>query len=1047
MRGRGGHSSSSSSSSVSQEQTRMSVRKQLLNDASDIPSGSQQIDENTQEDEDLEDQDDNDELSSSSREKRKRGNKSKPKEMTEEEMMDMALRLSEQEASNAALRVQQEEEAMRKAIQESMTQPFPTSQSRSPLADAAASLRIFSRRKLLYANGKTASAINQGAAEDVCTPETDLNRGAKGTGDESNNRLKKRKRKEGSPLLEMPELSQAQKVFSQASPCSSECLAVPLDSPQSSDSTQIDECLLRKSPVFPSTDCRAEVHIPRLAQDLLETCRTSGFVLCSQDSWTSTAKSQPAQAMSPTFPKSPKHTNNVALSKSPVFLETDQGDDGETDPSPEHFKSPVFGRNTQHEKSPSACKPQVSVCNSGFMFCSQESLTPSVRSAPCRPKSPVFSKIPGTPKNLPSPERSASCKSPVFSETVGGKTEQSPGCSKSPVFGRTGRRRKIHHDEQKHAASPSADELRGSDSEGNSTTTRDPPQRLSKDIKTDHNQDTRFNKSSKSDDSEEKLNKISKDCPAETELTSDMTLLWSDDDVTPVGSPSPVFPEERPVPQADSEDASLNQVTEASPGTNCSRQQPSTAEQAPQPIRSQGSVSRASAPPGEPAGGPTVHYYWGVPFCPRGVDPDKYTQVILGHMEVYEKSLKQAQRCLLRKAEWGEAVLPQLEKSPSPESPVESSQQLVPRRRGFRLKSKNVCEESDSLPAEEEEDDDDHKKEERESKGGEERKEGEEGPVDTDDCEVCPETQLSNNDDDRTQDLIMATDAGAEFESKKSPEPPEVEMILQVDSPVGDELQEEKEEMEVDAAVDRKSEVNIPVSSSDVGRQHVRKEKMEEDGGDPDVEEIKDRGLQRSTSTELEPAAVPQKFENRVDCPICQGSFPVTEIERHAAYCDGEVAVVEERRPEKVSLKSRRKRTRRAEATGEVTYEPSNTSKNQERCYICQRAVPLREYSRHTELCIQRQASKSAAKGNLLSALEQTEIRDSVAGPSGSKLQPGDVIDLRDDDDDEDEEGSLSALRISNSPIRSFTPISEATGCLIDFKKQQRVKTLRQRRR
>ncbi|TDH05247.1 hypothetical protein EPR50_G00141580 [Perca flavescens] len=69
------------------------------------------------------------------------------------------------------------------------------------------------------------------------------------------------------------------------------------------------------------------------------------------------------------------------------------------------------------------------------------------------------------------------------------------------------------------------------------------------------------------------------------------------------------------------------------------------------------------------------------------------------------------------------------------------------------------------------------------------------------------------------------------------------------------------------------------------------------------------------------------------------------------------------------------------------------------------------------------------------------------AGPSGSKLQPGEVIDLRDDEDEEDEEGGASTLRISNSPIRSFTPISEASGCLIDFKKQHRAKTLRQRRR
>lgn len=37
------------------------------------------------------------------------------------------------------------------------------------------------------------------------------------------------------------------------------------------------------------------------------------------------------------------------------------------------------------------------------------------------------------------------------------------------------------------------------------------------------------------------------------------------------------------------------------------------------------------------------------------------SQVILAQMDVYEKSLKQAQRCLLRKAEWGEAILPQPE--------------------------------------------------------------------------------------------------------------------------------------------------------------------------------------------------------------------------------------------------------------------------------------------------------------------------------------------------------------------------------------------------
>ncbi|XP_049897089.1 BRCA1-A complex subunit RAP80 [Epinephelus moara] len=1039
----------------------MARRKQVLKDASDIPTGSQQIDENSQEDEALDNQDETDELSlsllTSTREKRKkeRENKSKPKEMTEEEMMDLALRLSEQEASVTALRLQQEEEAMMKAIQESMvsqTQLCP----QNLLVDAEASLRINSRRKLLYSSVKTSSVVDQGTSDDVCTPDIDLDRGATRTGDESNDRNKKRKRKEGSPLLEMPDLSQTQKIYSQASPCSSECVLVPPDSPQSCDSTQIDDCQLRKSPVFPSTGCKAEVLIPRLNPDLLDTCKTLGFVLCSQDSLTSSQKSPPAQPKSPTFPKSPKCSSNHTLSKSPVFSETDQGDDGETQLSPEYFKSPVFGKNTQHEKSSSACKAQDSVCNSGFMFSSQESLTPSVRSTSCRPKSPVFPRSTGNCKNLPLSEKSATCNSPVFSETDVEQTEQSSDRCTSPVFDGTPQQQqqqqqqqKNHLDEQQHCVSPSAAGLRGSASKVNSTTTSDSSQSLRQDSKTAHNQDVGFTKSSQSDGAAEPNEEHKDTNSAEMELTSDMTLHWSedDDDVTPVGSPSPVFPEERPVHQAESQAASLNHVTAASPGINC---RPSS--------------SSMSAPSGEPAGGSTVHYYWGVPFCPQGLDPDKYTQVILAQMEVYEKSLKQAQRCLLRKAEWGEAIMPQPEKSPSPESPAEESQLLIPRRRGLKLRGRKLCDAADSPAAEAEEEEEDKKDgeevEERESKEEEQKEEKrEEGQVDTDDCEVCPETQLSDNDDDRTQDLMIDTDTGAKlgFQSdcKKSPELPEVEMILQDDSPAGNQLQEEEMEVEVevDAPEDRKMKGNIPVSSSDAGEQHATKEEVEEE--DLDVEEIKDRVLPRSTSPELEPATVPQSPEAKVDCPICQGSFPVTEIEMHAAYCDGEVAVVDERRPEnncfQASLKPRRKRTRRAEATAEETEEPPNTGKNPEKCYICQKAVPLREYSRHTELCIQRRASKTAARGNLLSALEQTESRDSEAGPSGSKLQPGDVIDLRDDDDDEEEdkteEGGVSAFRISNSPIRSFTPISEATDCLIDFKKQQRVKKLRQRRR
>uniref|UniRef100_H3BWQ2 BRCA1-A complex subunit RAP80 n=1 Tax=Tetraodon nigroviridis TaxID=99883 RepID=H3BWQ2_TETNG len=252
--------------------------------------------------------------------------------------------------------------------------------------------------------------------------------------------------------------------------------------------------------------------------------------------------------------------------------------------------------------------------------------------------------------------------------------------------------------------------------------------------------------------------------------------------------------------------------------------------------------------------------------------------------------------------------------------------------------------------------------------------------------------------------------------------------------------------------------------------------------------ETGDGAQRRSSSPELDPAR-----EASVDCPICQRSFPLAEIEVHAAYCDDFFLSL------KAPLKPRRKRTRK---TGEEeAAESSSTASNREKCYICRALVPLRDYSRHTELCIQQQDAKvlradrpipasrshkiTAAltfqRENLLSALDKTESRDSgesqrrfppksqtrrIQTPAGvrrdktrltrdiqapnasqtrrlcSRLRC--VIDLLNDDDVEEvhEEGGV---RVSNSPIRSFTPISQATDCLIDFRKQQRSRKARTR--
>uniref|UniRef100_A0A8C7WYZ8 UBZ4-type domain-containing protein n=1 Tax=Oryzias sinensis TaxID=183150 RepID=A0A8C7WYZ8_9TELE len=157
--------------------------------------------------------------------------------------------------------------------------------------------------------------------------------------------------------------------------------------------------------------------------------------------------------------------------------------------------------------------------------------------------------------------------------------------------------------------------------------------------------------------------------------------------------------------------------------------------------------------------------------------------------------------------------------------------------------------------------------------------------------------------------------------------------------------------------------------------------------------EVKDPGDPSS-----EAAEVPGSPPTSVDCPICQLSFPASDIEMHAAFCNGGVA------EDGTSLPG-------------FQAEAAETSQTLEKCFICQSAIPLREYSRHTELCIRPRRSKPAAvsrlarlllfsasifnssspnpqKGNLLSALQDTESRSAgeafiLKVPSSSLHQQG----------------------------------------------------------
>ena len=56
--------------------------------------------------------------------------------------------------------------------------------------------------------------------------------------------------------------------------------------------------------------------------------------------------------------------------------------------------------------------------------------------------------------------------------------------------------------------------------------------------------------------------------------------------------------------------------------------------------------------------------------------------------------------------------------------------------------------------------------------------------------------------------------------------------------------------------------------------------------------EEEEEETQGSLGAEVRKEAGPEAAST-VDCPICQAAFPASEIEMHAAFCDGEQEVVE----------------------------------------------------------------------------------------------------------------------------------------------------------
>uniref|UniRef100_A0A8C7BUM8 Ubiquitin interaction motif containing 1 n=1 Tax=Neovison vison TaxID=452646 RepID=A0A8C7BUM8_NEOVI len=203
----------------------------------------------------------------------------------------------------------------------------------------------------------------------------------------------------------------------------------------------------------------------------------------------------------------------------------------------------------------------------------------------------------------------------------------------------------------------------------------------------------------------------------------------------------------------------------------------------------------------------------------------------------------------------------------------------------------------------------------------------------------------------------------------------------------------------------------------------------------------------------------------QVSCPLCDQGFPPTKIERHAMYCNGLIG-------QDTVLTRRQKEAKSKSDSGTIAQTSLDIDKN-EKCYLCKSLVPFREYQSHVDSCLQlargdqggepeesgkvcsvmeekqkqrlrNPKEKNRSEGRLLSLLEQSEHRTADAE---IKTKSSETAGFRVPSPRMEEAGcskemqsSIAHLDLNESPIKSFVSISEATDCLVDFKKQLTVR-------
>ncbi|KAM3845687.1 BRCA1-A complex subunit RAP80 isoform 3-T7 [Vipera latastei] len=358
-----------------------------------------------------------------------------------------------------------------------------------------------------------------------------------------------------------------------------------------------------------------------------------------------------------------------------------------------------------------------------------------------------------------------------------------------------------------------------------------------------------------------------------------------------------------------------------------------------------------------------VHYYWGVPFCPKGIDPNKYTQVIMCQLEVYQKSLKRAQRQLLLKKPFG--------------------QPIVPNSRSLR-QSELANDEETSRQREDTDD--------QEGEDMDEKKEPDNvswllsrvnGEFYKHPAQDVAEGSNSECGDEPASSSLQASQVLFAEDMLEEREPVQITQSISALTPLDN-------TKNPDIATEDHAEEEITVCPE---TQQSPSQAVEPESGEIHSSS-KDVFLQADEDARGHAPGHSPQADNLMPCPLCELSFPTSEIELHAMNCNGTGEDAVEDGP----VMTRRQREAKSKLASCKKASKSVDMDKHEKCYLCKSLVLRKEYQSHVDGCLcsrnvdgtqshkrlRHAKEKGRCEGRLLSMLEQSENKAADAEMAAS---------------------------------------------------------------